>query len=352
MKNIIISCVLISIVLFSGKLLFAQQCGTHSDAEYENLLKEAENQANSGNEAQSDKLMQDAGMLVMEDISLAVSIPIPGPQGQFCMPNPTTEYIDCLMKLGTRAEYLGVGNKYPEVAMNRAIEAIDQWTTQLSNTKPPVGDALCKEFLNCLMKALAQRELVGLSGAETDRKLQAMIDEILKKGCNPCSVKWMAIAEARISWHSGDEIVTMKGRATWENFYIMLNQLELENKCMTIDYDDRLTFPFACIESVVTGKGENFPKPLLELLDGDKTFAKSMADASIVLCCQKTDNPADLKIISYIGFDNHGEQVIIPISDKVVAINKRRYFTVNQTVTKDEIPTYRAEFTFKFIPVW
>lgn len=343
------------ITLFNARTSLAQStCGNLDMQKVEALLKEAEHLEMTGDEHGSKRLLDEASQMYVVDLEQFLNKPIPDPQGQYCKPNPTTEYIGCLFKLTARVELAAAENNTGLInrAMERANEAVDLWTTKLAYSIAPVGNNLCSDYLACLYKALAQRELIGLKHSETDDLLQAKADEILKKGCNPCSVKWMAIADVDINWKRDDENVTMRGRATWENFYIMLNQSDLDNKCMSIEYDDRRTFPFACDEAVVTGKGGDFPKPVLELLDADKTFAQSMIDADIVLCCSETHDPRDLKIISYLGFDNHGEQVIIPIADKVEMIKNRKPFSVSQTVTNNDVPTYMAKFRFKFIPVW
>jgi hypothetical protein len=343
----------VAILFFACQISQAQSsCGSHSDAEYESILKKAADAAISGNETDHDKFMDDARTLIMDDIMLAVSQPMPSTNGLYCRKNPVTDYAACCLKLSARSELLGVGNMYPEVALRRAKEAIDFWTKEFANTMPPAGDEqLCRDYLKCIYKAMAQRELMGIEHSETDDLLQAKADEILKKGCKACETRWMAFAQVDISWQSDEETVKMAGNASWENFFIIVNMPELEDRCMTIDNDDRLTFPFACDGGVISNKGGKF-NPQLQLTRGDATFAKSMVDASIILCCSDTHNPSNLRMLCYMGFDNHGQQFEIPIADKVGAIKNRKPFTVTMIETNEEIPSYKANLKVMFFPVW
>lgn len=327
-------------------------CGSHTDAEYTEIMQKASDASVSGNDADHNKYMDEARTFVMDDIMLAVNQPMPSANGQYCKPNPVTDYADCLMKLSARAEILGVGNLYPETALNRAKEAVDFWTKEFANSMPPAGnEQLCRDYLNCIYKALAQRELMGIPHSETDDLLYAKADEILKKGCKNCETRWMAFARVDITWRTDDETVNIAGSASWENFYIIANMPQLEDKCMTIDYDDRLTFPFACDGGVVSHKGGKI-KTKLQLIHGNPTFAQEMVDADIILCCSDTHNPVDLRFLGYLGFDNHGQQFEIPMADKVSSIIDRKPFSLSQTVTNEEVPTYRASIEVMFFPVW
>lgn len=44
-------------------------------------------------------------------------------------------------------------------------------------------------------KAQIDRDLANVAKNATDAKLQQKIDDILLKGCEPCSSKWMVIAK-------------------------------------------------------------------------------------------------------------------------------------------------------------
>lgn len=335
------------------------QCGVHSDEEYGAIFKQAQEAELSGDYDLHDQLMESAKTLVMDDIMAAVSLTdFPSTNGLYCQPNPLTDYAACCLKLAARAEMMGVGNRYPEVAMRRAQEAVDIWTTEFAQTSPPPGKEKCKKYIECLLKSMAQRELIALEHSATDDKLQANLDKILAEGCDdPCNTTWMAFAKVNISWQTDDETVTMSGMATWDKIGIIVNLPDLEDNCMLFDYDSRITFPRACDGGVINGS--SIEADVLQLIDGDSTFAEYMVeDTDLVLCASETLNVTDLSMTCYMGFSAHGASFHIPLVNYIESIKNRQPFSVSTNETnnfdeiKQEVPTYQVSFSIHFYPIW
>jgi hypothetical protein len=335
------------------------QCGVHSDEEYGTIYKQAQDAELSGNYDLHDQLMESVKTLVMDDIMAVVSLTdFPPTNGLYCQPNPLTDYAACCLKLAARAEMMGVGNQYPEVAMRRAEEAVDIWTTEFAQTSPPAGEEKCKKYVECLFKAMAQRELIALEHSATDDKLKANLDKILEEGCDdPCNTLWMAFAKVNISWQTDDDTVTMSGMATWDKIGIIVNLPDLEENCMMFDYDSRITFPRACDGGVINGS--SIEADVLQLIDGDSTFAEYMVeDTDLVLCATETLYAADLRMSCYMGFSEHGATFSIPLNDHKDAIKKRKPFSVSTSESNNyqdviqELPSYRTSFSIHFYPIW
>lgn len=324
-------------------------CSQLDEAKVAELLREAARLEQAGDEAGSQALMEQAAQLTDADLLQAIQQPIPDPQGLYCKDNPTVRYIACILKLTARVELTGNADLSAR-GMKRAQEGVELWTTQFAYTIPPVGDELCKDYLACIFKAMAQRELINVTHNEVDDLLQAKADEILEKGCNPCETKWVAVGKVDIEWTNDDEHITIAGYAQWQNFHLIANLSELEDKCMHLDYDDRLTFPYACDGGVVSHKGGKLQKTM-HLTDGDQTFATDMVDADLIICASNTIAPTDLSLHAYLGFSEHGQSVLISLVNQTAAIKARRPFTVSATVTNDEIPSYKANFEFMFYPI-
>ncbi len=324
-------------------------CSQLDEAKVAELLKEAARLELAGDEDGSQALMEQAAQLTDADLLQAIEQPIPDPQGLYCKDNPTVRHIACILKLTARVEMTGNADLSAR-GMKRAQEGVELWTTQFAYTIPPVGDELCKDYLACIFKAMAQRELINIPHNEVDDLLQAKADEILEKGCEPCETKWVAVGKVDIEWTNDDEHVTIAGYAQWQNFHLIANLSQLEEECMHLNYDDRLTFPYACDGGVVSHKGGKIQKSL-HMTDGDQTFAKEMVDADLIICASNTIAPTDLSLHAYLGFDEHGQSVVISLANQTTAIKARRPFTVSAIVTNDEIPSYKANFKFMFYPI-
>ena len=329
------------------------ECGSSDTEKVKDLLNKALECENAGDEAGHDKAMNEIARMHVELLENYLQQPIPAPNGTYCdKDNAMTDYIGCLLKLTARVELTAGSDDLTKKGMDKVNEAIDKWTTNFAYSVPPSGnEELCKKYLACIFKAMAQRELTGIPHSETDEILKARADEIMKKGCKKCETSWMAMAKVDISWRTDDETVNIAGNAGWDNFYIIVNMSELEDNCMTIVNDDRYTFPYACDGGVVSHKGGKF-NPRLQLIQANSTFATEMVGADLILCSSDTHNPADLRINCYMGFDNHGQQFNIPIADKVQTIKKRKPFTVTATETNEEVPSYTAKLKIMFFPVW
>ncbi len=348
------------LIFFSIVEIQAQtQCGIHSDKEYAAIYKQAKDAELSGNYDLHNQLMESVKTLVMDDIMNVVSLTdFPPTNGLYCQPNPLTDYAACCLKLAARAEMMGVGNKYPEEAMRRAEKAVDIWTTEFAQTSPPAGEEKCKKYVQCLIKAMAQRELIGLKHSATDDKLKANLDKIIKEGCDdPCNTLWMAYAKVNISWQTDNKSVTMSGMATWNKLGIIVNLPDLEEKCMSLNYDGRITFPRACDGGVINGSSIDADN--VQLIDGDQTFAENMVkETDLVLCASETLYAKDLWLNCYMGFSEHGASFRIPISDKKEAIKNRKPFSVttnecsNHQEVIQEVPSYKVSFSIHFYPIW
>lgn len=340
-------------LLSFGFSMAQSSCGTLDTQKVKELLRKALECENAGDDAGHDKAMSEIAQLNVDQLENYLKLPIPKPDGTYCnKENAMIDYLGCLYALTQRAELTADNNSLTQTAMKTANEVIDLWTTNFAYTVPPSGnEELCRKYLACIFKAMAQRELTGIPHSEADDILQAKADEIMKKGCKNCETAWMAIARVDITWRADDEVINIAGNATWNNFYIILNRSELEDKCMTIENDDRNTFPYACDGGVITNKGGKF-NPQLQLLHANETFATEMTNADLMLCCSNTNDPCDLKLTCYMGFDNHGQQFNAPIADRVQSIKNRKPFSVTVTETNDEIPSYRANLKIMFFPVW
>lgn len=328
-------------------------CGSLDVEKVNDLLKQAVEFENAGNDSEHDRVMAEIAQMNVEQLEDYLLQSIPSPNGTYCnKENAMIDYLGCLYKLTARVELTADNGDLTARGMERANETVDLWTTHFAHSVPPIGnDKLCREYLACIFKAMEQRELMGITHSETDDLLQAKADEIMKNGCKKCEVSWMAVAKVDITWRADDEVVNIAGNASWDNFYIIVNMSELEDKCMSIDNDDRYTFPYACDGGVVSHKGGKFT-PTLQLIQANKTFATEMIDGDLILCCSDTHNPSDLRMMCYMGFDNHGQQFDIPIADNVQSIKDRKPFTVSATEKNEEVPSYNAKLKVMFFPVW
>jgi hypothetical protein len=325
-------------------------CSQLDETKVSELLREAARLEEAGDEAGSQAMMEQLGHLIEADLEQAILQPIPDPQGLYCKDNPTIRHIACILKLTARAELAGINNDLHDRGMQRAREGVELWTTQFAYTIPPVGDELCRDYLACIFKAMAQRELINITHNEVDDLLQAKADEILEKGCDPCETKWVAVGKVDIEWTNDDEHITIAGYAQWENFHLIANISELEDKCMHLEYDDRLTFPYACDGGIISHKGGKITTHLT-MTDGDETFAQDIVDGTLTICAENTVAPRELRLLSYIGFSEFGQSVEINLTNQIPTIKARRPFTVTEVVTNEEIPSYQARFKFMFYPV-
>jgi hypothetical protein len=339
-------------VLIMIGLMQAQNspCSQLDETKVSELLREAARLEEAGDEAGSQAMMEQLGHLIEADLEQAILQPIPDPQGLYCKDNPTIRHIACILKLTARAELAGINNDLHDRGMQRAREGVELWTTQFAYTIPPVGDELCRDYLACIFKAMAQRELINITHNEVDDLLQAKADEILEKGCDPCETKWVAVGKVDIEWTNDDEHITIAGYAQWENFHLIANISELEDKCMHLEYDDRLTFPYACDGGIISHKGGKITTHLT-MTDGDETFAQDIVDGTLTICAENTVAPRELRLLSYIGFSEFGQSVEINLTNQIPTIKARRPFTVTEVVTNEEIPSYQARFKFMFYPV-
>ncbi|NOU47684.1 MAG: hypothetical protein HOO86_11570 [Bacteroidales bacterium] len=344
---------LVFIVILSGTVHVVGQsmnCSHLDEEKVKQLFEEAKRLELAGDEQGAKAAMDQISQLVEADLMQALEQPIPDPAGLFCKPNPTTDYIDCILKLTARVELNGSNPELTHRGMERAKEGVELWTSQFAYTIPPVGDELCRDYLACIFKAMAQRELINVTHNEVDDLLQAKADEILEKGCDPCETKWVAVGKVDIEWTNDDEHVTIAGYAQWQNFHLIANLSELEDNCMHLDYDDRLTFPYACDGGVISHKGGKLQKTM-QMTDGDQTFATDMVDADLIICASNTIAPTDLSLHAYLGFSEHGEAVVISLVEQTAAIKARKPFKVSNTVRNEEIPSYSARFEFYFYPI-
>ncbi len=335
--------------MMGSALAQSSSCSQLDEAKVGELLREAARLEEAGDEAGSQALMEQAAQLTDADLLQAIQQLIPDPQGLYCKDNPTVRYIACILKLTARVELTGNADLSAR-GMKRAQEGVELWTTQFAYTIPPVGDELCRDYLACIFKAMAQRELINIAHNEVDDLLQAKADEIIEKGCDPCETKWVAVGKVDIEWTNDDEHVTISGYAQWENFHLIANLSELEERCMHLDYDDRLTFPYACDGGVISDKGGEITTHLT-MTDGDETFAQDIVDGTITICAENTVAPRELRLLSYIGFSDYGQSVEINLTNQIPTIKARRPFTVTEVVTNEEIPSYQARFKFMFYPV-
>ncbi|GAB1419554.1 hypothetical protein MASR2M12_23190 [Bacteroidales bacterium] len=337
-------------LLLTNQVLRAQtSCSRLDENHFAELLREAARLEQAGDEAAAASLMEQAAQLTAADLEQAIAQPIPDSQRLYCKDNPTVRHIACILRLTARVELTG-NSELAAQGMQRAAEGVDFWTTQFAQTIPPVGDELCKDYLACIFKALAQRELIGLAHSEVDDMLWAKANEILEKGCEPCETKWVAVGKVDIQWHTENDDVTISGYAQWENFHLIPHLTELEEKCMHLEFDDRKTFPYACNGGVVTHKGGKIDTRLL-MTDGDDTFAKEMVEGNLMICGDNTVAATELRLISYLGFDETGQSAEISLTPYLAAIKGRRPFSVSTNVTNDEVPSYVAKFKFMFYPV-
>ncbi len=343
--------ILLLLVLSVFSLSYAQNssCSKLNESEVAGLLRQAAELEQSGDEAGAKALMEQAARLTEADLLQAIEQPFPDPQGLYCKDNPTVRHIACLLKLTARVELTG-NSDLSARGMQRAAEGVDFWTSQFAHTPVPEGNDLCREYLACIFKAMAQRELIGIEHSAVDDLLQAKADEILKKGCNPCETKWVAVGKVDINWVSDDEHVSISGYAQWVNFHLIANLPELEDKCMHLNYDDRLTFPYACDGGVISHKGGKITTTLT-MTDGDNTFATDMIEGDLIICASNTLNPKDLYLRAYLGFSDHGQSVEVSLVNHLSAIKSRKPFKVTETVTNEEVPSYNAKFVFLFYPV-
>ncbi len=338
------------LIMFGRMQAQNSPCSQLDETKVGELLREAARLEEAGDEAGSQALMEQLGHLVETDLEQAILQPIPDPQGLYCKDNPTIRHIACILKLTARAELAGINNDLHDRGMQRAREGVELWTTQFANTIPPVGDELCRDYLACIFKAMAQRELINITHNGVDDLLQAKADEIIEKGCDPCETKWVAVGKVEIEWTNDDDHITIAGYAQWQNFHLIANLTQLEDKCMHLEYDDRITFPYACDGGVVNHKGGKLQKTM-HMTDGDQTFATDMVDADLIICASNTIAPTDLSLHAYFGFSEHGQSVVVSLAEQTAAIKARRPFTVSATVTNDEIPSYKASFEFMFYPI-
>ncbi|MBK9291387.1 MAG: hypothetical protein IPM52_07155 [Bacteroidetes bacterium] len=347
--TVFILALLLLLSVFSVSIAQNSPCSKLDETKVAELLREAARLEKEGDEDGSQALMTEIGLLYNADLEQAIQQPIPDPQGLYCKVNPTVRHIACILKLTARVELMG----NPELSargMQRAKEGVEFWTTQFAYTMPPEGNERCNEYLACIFKALSQRYLIGVEHNEVDDLLWAKANVIMEKGCNPCETKWVAVGKVDIEWRNEDEHVTMAGYAQWENFHLIVNLSQLEEQCMHLKYDDRLTFPYACDGGVVSHKGGKITTRLT-LTDPDPTFATEIIDGDLTICSENTLAPKELRLISYIGFNGHGESVQINMTDKIALIKARKPFEVSATVGNEEIPSYQARFKFMFYPV-
>ncbi|MCC7520984.1 MAG: hypothetical protein IT220_05060 [Flavobacteriaceae bacterium] len=341
-----------SLLLLLNFSLFAQSCGDYTESDYNAIFQSISEAQNSGNESEAKSNINQAKTMVINDLFYLVNETIPSAVGQFCKSGKLSEYMNCLNNLASKGEFLGVESNITDAARNRYKEAVEQWTTELANASVPFSAKPCEDYLRCLFQAQMDRDLAGIAKNETDTKLQQKIDEILLKGCEPCSTKWMIIAEVNISFLTSDEdgtgnrLVNVKGRATWDVVDIILDVNKYQDKCNMMGLSLEKTLP------TVRYSNPGLPKPTLSLIDGDKDFATEMIDADIDLDVESTDQLHTIELFAYLGFSDVGEQVNIPIKDKLFNLEKRLPFSVTETVTNDEISSYRADFRFYFSPVF
>lgn len=336
-------------VLFTVQL-FSQTCGDYSTSDYQEIFQKIADAQRLGNDSDATVLIDKAKTMVINDLFYLVNESIPSAQGQFCKPNDVTNYMNCLQNLTNKGEFLGVDAVITDKARQRYKEAVDHWTTELVNSSVPFSAKPCEDYLACLFKAQTDREIAGVAKNAIDAKIQEKIDDILLKGCEPCSTKWMIIASVSISFETSDingtRLATLKGKATWDRVDIILDVNKYQDKCNMMGLSLDKTLP--TIRHISPG----LPKANLELIDGDKDFAKEMIDATIDVDVEATYLLNTIELNAYLGFSDVGEQVTIPIKDKLFNLEKRLPFSVSETVTNEEIPTYRADFRFYFTPVF
>jgi hypothetical protein len=343
---------LFSLWLMLNFPLLAQSCGDYSESDYNAIFQSISDAQNSGNESEAKANIDQAKTMVINDLFYLVNEPIPSAVGQFCKSGELSEYMNCLNNLASKGEFLGVESNITEAARNRYKEAVEQWTTELANASVPFSAKPCEDYLRCLFQAQMDRDLVGIAKNATDSKLQEKIDDILLQGCEPCSTKWMIIADVDIRFltsdedGTGDRLVTIKGRATWDVVDIVLDINKYQDQCNMMGMNDPM------LPTVRYTAPHRMPKPHLELIEGDKTFANNMVDATLDLDVESTDQLNTIELNTYLGFDETGQTLIVPIQDKLFNIEKRLPFTVSGVVTLEEAPDYRATFKVYFTPVF
>jgi hypothetical protein len=119
---------------------------------------------------------------------------------------------------------------------------------------------------------------------------------------------------------------------------------------MHLDYDESKTFPYACDGGVVTHKGGRITTRL-HMTDGDDTFAKEMVEGNLIICGDNTVLANELRLISYLGFDETGQSAEISLTEFIPAIKARKSFRVSSLVTDEAFPSFLAKFTFMFYPI-
>ena len=350
MRNFIYKISFVFAILMSF-LGYSQNCGDHSENDYNAIFQSISDAQNAGNQSDANSLIENAKSMVINDLFYLVNENIPSSKGNFCKSNAVTDYMNCLSKLASKGEFLGVDATITNKARDRYKEAVDFWTTELANSSNTFNGKPCEDYLKCLFKAQIDRDLANVAKNATDAKLQQKIDDILLKGCEPCSSKWMVIAEVNISFYTskeegGERLVTVKGRATWDVIDIILDVNKYQDKCNMMGLSLAATLPS------VHYTNPGLPKPRLELIDGDETFAKEMVDANLDLDVESTDLLNTIELNAYLGFSETGQSAKIPVKDKLFNLEKRLPFSVSQVVRNDETPDYKAEFKFYFTPVF
>ncbi|NCD34397.1 MAG: hypothetical protein EOL87_13420 [Spartobacteria bacterium] len=296
----------------------------------------------AGNDAMAEKYLEAAKTVAAADLQAVINQSIPDPMGLFCMPNPTTDYISCLVKLCTHAELLGADDTLQEAGMERAAEAVDLWTTQLAAIDvPDEAYGRCQYYVPCLVHAMAVREIFAVPASSTDDLLASRFDEAVATGCDHCSVKWMATADVWQSWVSYAGPVTIHGRAQWSAFNIILDRDELEDECVDYNEGASQTFPdygYPTIDADVVW-----------LLDGDPGFATEIQDANLGIGWTG-DNLDELELSCSMNFTDSAEGLTVSLEDQRTKIEKRRPFTISRDITNDS-PSYKATFKIVLTPV-
>ncbi len=162
----------------SSGLAQSPSCSTLDENQVREMMREATRLEQSGDEAGAQDLMNQVAEMYEADLTQALQQPIPDPAGLYCKPNPTTDYVACVLKLTARVELTGNNPTLAEQGMARASQGIDFWTSQFAHTVPPVGNNLCKDYLACIFKAMAQRELIALEHSQTDDLLQKFLRKV------------------------------------------------------------------------------------------------------------------------------------------------------------------------------
>jgi hypothetical protein len=155
MRNFIYKISFVFAILMSF-LGYSQNCGDHSENDYNAIFQSISDAQNAGNQSEANSLIENAKSMIVNDLFYLVNENIPSSKGNFCKSNAVTDYMNCLSKLASKGEFLGVDATITNKARDRYKEAVDFWTTELANSSNTFNGKPCEDYLKCLFKAQSE----------------------------------------------------------------------------------------------------------------------------------------------------------------------------------------------------